>query len=64
MSLNKYLALKNGAEETSLVDLLTGRQNHFHLVMTALSARVIQVYSTQVLYTVDVIKEIGKEKNC
>lgn len=50
-----YLALENGAEETRLVDLLTGRQHHFHLVMAAQSARMVEVYSTQRLYTVKII---------
>ena len=34
----KYLAVQDGAEEVGLVDLLTGRQNHFQLVKVAHSA--------------------------
>lgn len=45
MSRAKYLAVQNGAEEAGFVDLFTGGQNHFHLVMVAQSAGVVEVYS-------------------
>lgn len=59
----EYLAVQNGAEEVGLVDLLTGGQNHVHLVV-AQGAGVVQVYSTQVLHTTERIREIkGEIKN-
>ena len=51
----KYLAVQNGAEEVCFVDLLTGGQNHFHLVVVAQSAGMVEVYSTQVLDTGEII---------
>lgn len=39
------------------MDLLTGGQNHFHLVMVAQSAGVVEVYSAQLLYTGGIIEE-------
>lgn len=57
MSRAKYLAVQNGAEEAGFVDLLTGGQNHFHLVMVAQSAGVVKVYSAQLLYTGGIIEE-------
>lgn len=62
MSQPKYLAVQNGAEEVGFVDLLTGRQNHFHLVMAIHSAGMVEVDSTQLLDTTEIIKEIRKEK--
>lgn len=58
LPLATYLVLENGAEETSFVDLLTGRQHHFHLFMVAQSARVVEVYSTQCLNTLKIVKKI------
>lgn len=55
--------MQNGAEEVGFVDLLTGRQNHFHLVMAAQGAGMVEVYSTQLLHTRDIIIELGEEKN-
>ncbi len=57
----KYLAVQNGAEEVGFVDLLTGRQNHFHLVMVAQSARVVEVYIAQVLYAGGIVTEIERK---
>lgn len=51
----KYLAVQNGAEEVCFVDLLTGGQNHFHLVVVDQSAGMVEVYSTQVLHTREII---------
>lgn len=53
-----YLAVQNGVKEASSVDLLTGRKHHFHLVVVA--ARMVQVYSTQILHTIMAKK---KKKN-
>ena len=52
--------MQNGAEEAGFVDLLTGGQNHFHLVVAAHGARMVEVHSTQLLYTRGVITEINK----
>ena len=59
----RYLAVQNGAEEAGFVDLLTGRQNHFHLVVVAQSAGMTEVDPTQLLYTKEIMKEIKKEIN-
>lgn len=45
------------------MDLLTGGQNHFHLVMVAQSAGMVEIYSAQLLDTREIIKEIKKEIN-
>lgn len=50
--------MQDGAEEAGFVNLLTGRQNHVHLVMVAESAGMVQVYVAEVLYTMVFIKEI------
>lgn len=63
MSQVKYLAVQNGTEEVSFMDLLTGGQNHFHLVMVAHSAGMVEIYSAQLLDTREIIKEIKKEIN-
>lgn len=55
------LAFENGDEETSFVDLLTRRQDHFHLVMAAQSATMVKVYGTQLFHT-DYLR--NKERNC
>lgn len=55
-----YLAVQDGAEEASLINLLTGRQNHLHLVM-AESAGMVQVYSAQILQT-SCLKKFKRKK--
>lgn len=42
------------------MDLLTGGKNHF-LVMVAESAGIIEVYSTQLLHTGEIIKDVKRE---
>lgn len=67
MSKANYLAEQNGAEEVGFVDLLTGRQNHFHLLMVEHGAGMVEVHSTQLLYTREIIEKLRKKfkkKNC
>jgi len=61
---DKYLTVQNGAEEVGFVDLLTGRQNHIHLVVAAEGAGVIEIYSTQLLHTRVNIHGVRKETIC
>ncbi|TNN65124.1 hypothetical protein EYF80_024633 [Liparis tanakae] len=60
----KYLTVQNGAEEVGFVDLLTGRQNHIHVVVAAEGAGVIEIHSTQLLHTRVNIHDMRKETIC
>lgn len=51
-----YPAVQNGAEHVGFMDLLTGTKNHFHVVVVTQSAGMVEVYSTQLLHTVEIIK--------
>lgn len=44
------------------MDLLTGGEKHFHLVMAAQSAAMVEVHSTQLLYTGEIITDVKKKE--
>lgn len=53
-----YLAVQNGAEHVGFMDLLTGTKNHFHVVVVTQSAGIVEVHSTQLLHTEEIIKDM------
>lgn len=56
-----YLAVQNGAKHVGFMDLLTGTKNHFHVVMVTQSAGMVEVHSTQLLQTEEIIKDMKND---
>lgn len=54
-----YLAVQNGAEHVGFMNLLTGTKNHFHVVMV--SVGMVEVHSTQLLHTEEIIKDLKND---